>query len=180
MPLSDAELARQAQRGRTEALGALYDRHQEKIFRYVRSRAFERQLAQDITEEIFLRMVAHIGSYRPMGVPFTAWLYRIAHNVVIDHNRERLTEEQLSHELAQELPARQSSNPALLVERKLEEQLLISALDKIDPLQREVIVLRFLMGYSLSETASSVEKSVAAVKAIQHRGLHALNAWLDR
>ncbi len=180
MPVSDAELARQAQQGNRDALGALYDRHQEKIFRYVTSRSFDRQLAQDITEEIFLRMVTHIGSYRPMGVPFTAWLYRIAHNTVIDHNRERLPAQQLSHELAQELPAHQGHNPAVMVERKLEEQLLISALDQIDPLQREVIVLRFLMGYTLKETASSVEKSVAAVKAIQHRGLHALNAWLGQ
>ena len=84
----DADLVRRAQAGDVAAVGDLYDRHHKAIFRYVQSRVHGKDLAEDLTGEIFTRMVANLPDYRPMGVPFRAWLYRIAHNLVVDHYRK--------------------------------------------------------------------------------------------
>jgi RNA polymerase sigma-70 factor, ECF subfamily len=171
---SDAELVERAQSGDPEAIGLLYDRHHTRIFRYVRARIFDTHLAQDLTGEVFLQMVAHLADYRVTAVPFSAWLYRIAHNHVVNHIGRK--ENQFQH-----LPlvyagnlSRKEENPARLVEEQMVLEAVQQALERIDEIQREVIILRFWLGYSLKEVADMLDKTVAAVKAHQHRGLLAL------
>ena len=176
--LTDSELALEAQRGEAEAIASLYDRHHMRIYRYVRARIFDTQTAHDVTGEIFLRMLANIHTYQPMNVPFTAWLYRIAHNHVVNH----IQKEQQS----QRLPAYHSSvngtqsgvNPSLVVEKQMEAEGVLAVLEQLDETQREVLILRFILGMSLREVADSIDKTVAAVKSIQHRGLKAMKAHL--
>jgi RNA polymerase sigma-70 factor (ECF subfamily) len=171
--LSDAALVRLAQEGQVEAVGQLYDRHQARIYRYIRARIYDNMSAQDLTGEVFLKMVANIQTYQERGTPFSAWLYRIAHNHLINHNHQDQTVRLAPFDQAEYAPV-MGNNPAVVVEKKQIEQELLLALEGIDTLQREVVVLRFLVGLSLQETAAALEKSVAAIKSIQHRGLKAL------
>lgn len=171
--LSDAELVQQAQSGNVEAVGLLYDRHQARIFRFVRARIYDNALAQDLTGEIFLRMVTNLPGYRPMGVPFTAWLYSIARNHLANHIQKEANKQQvLVHYNGNGSYA--AVSPAQIVEQQLELEAVLETLDQLDSEQREVLTLRFLVGLSLQEVADVLQKSVAAVKSIQHRGLKTL------
>jgi RNA polymerase sigma-70 factor (ECF subfamily) len=168
--LSDVELALQAQQGDVQAIGVLYDRHQLRIYRYVRSRIYDEQTAHDLTGDVFLRMVYGLPKYRPMEAPFTAWLYRIAHNLVVSHiQKENMTRVVPIQEA--ESNYHTAVNPLTLVEQQLELEAVLSALAELEEDQQEVLRLRFLAGLSLQEVAAALGKSVAAVKSSQHRGL---------
>ena len=148
---SDADLVRSAQKGNVSAIGELYDRYNERIFKYVWIRVSNKRRAEDLTGEVFARMITHLHDYREMGIPFSSWLYRIAFNLVVDYYRK---------------------------EKNRAVEKLQLALDKLDESQREVIILRFLVGLSLREVAGGLDKTVAAVKSLQHRGLVALRLAL--
>ncbi len=177
--LSDVELVDRAQNGEIDAVGLLYDRHRMRIFRYVRARIYDNQLAQDLVGEVFLKMVTHLADYRATAVPFSAWLYRIAHNHLVNHIGQKENQYQhVSLFLADDHHSSREENPARLVERQLVLEAVQQALAQIDETQREVIILRFLLGYSLKEVADMLDKSVAAIKSQQHRGLLALEVAL--
>lgn len=177
MALTDTELVELAQGGDVAAVGKLYDAHHQSIFRYVWSRVSDQQLAEDLTGEIFTRMVTSLNGYRPSSVPFRAWLYRIARNLIIDYYRSENGRVPASLEAAANVPS-SDGNPVTLVEQILALENILAALACIDPDQQEVINLRFVAGLSLAETAQTIEKSVPAVKSLQHRGLKALRAAL--
>ena len=175
--LSDAELVAQAKHGRPEAVGHLFDRHQARIFKYVRARVDADALAQDLTGEVFTRMVASLPGYEPQGVPFTAWLYRIARNLIADHYRKEGGHMSVPIYHAENVRF-SDNNPALVIEQQLTLEQVQLALQNIDEAQQEVIRLRFLVGLPLREVAQVLNKSVAAVKSLQYRGLLALRATL--
>lgn len=175
--LNDMELVKQAQTGSIAAVAELYDRHRSQIFRYIRFKVANTQAAQDLTGEVFLRMVDHLSDFQPRGVPFSAWLYRIAHNLVIRQGQQESRWSVVPLVYANNV-SRNGDNPALVVERQLEVDSLWQGLENIDEIQREVITLRFIAGLSLKETAQVLDKTVAAVKTLQHRGILALQATL--
>ena len=177
--LSDAELVERAQGGDVAAIGELYDLHHQDFFRFAWSRLGDRQAAEDLTGELFTRMVKSLGSYRKRDVPFRAWLYRIARNLVVDYRRKHGRYEQVSIDQADGAVLLhgedgRSPYPESAVERQLTRDRVRKALESIDESQREVVVLRFLVGLSLKETADTLQKSVPAVKSLQYRGLAAL------
>lgn len=174
---SDIEAVRRAQKGDVEAVGHLYDAYQESIFRYVWSRVRDRQTAEDLTGEIFARLVTHLPTYREQDVPFRAWLYRIAHNLVVDHFRVENGRSHTPLHLAEPVYDTRPG-PAAVVEQRLTLERVRQVLEMIDPAQREVILLRFVIGLPLSEVALTLDKSLAAVKSLQHRGLKALRSTL--
>jgi RNA polymerase sigma-70 factor (ECF subfamily) len=174
---SDAELVTRAQRGEVNAIGRLYDRHQESIFRYLWLRLDDRQLAEDLTGDVFMRMLDALPRYRMQGLPFRAWLYRIAHNLLVDYFRK------MDHRAAVPLDAvedqRADDDPDQTIEQILLTERLQIALLHLEPTQSEVLVLRFLAGLSLQETAQTLGKTEAAIKALQYRGLHGLRRALE-
>ncbi len=176
---SDSDLIRRAQDGEISAVGVLYDRHHELIFRYVWLRVHNEQLAEDLTGEIFEKMVINLPDYQLRGVPFRAWLYRIAHNLVVDHYRK-----ESHHTLVPLYQAEgvrmKNNNPASVVEHQLTLEEVRQALNKLTPSQREAVILRFLVGLSLHEVALALGKTVGAVKSLQHRGLVALRKALSQ
>ena len=176
--ISDTILVKDAQDGNVHAVGALYDRYQPRIYKYVRTRVYDHHRAQDLTGEVFLLMIKNLSSYRDMGVPFSAWLYRIAHNLLINHFHKENRAEWVPISHAENSHHR-ISNPSLVLEQQLELEWLLQALEKLDEIQREVIILRFLADLSLKEVAHVLNKTVSAVKAIQHRGLLALKIALS-
>lgn len=173
----DTALVRRAQGGDVSAIGELYDRHHERIFRYVWSRVNNKNLAEDLTGEIFTRMVSNLPDYRSVGLPFPAWLYRIAHNLIVDHYRKNSGRSPLPLDHAESLSGGRD-NPDSIVEHNVTLERLRRALERLDQAQREVVVLRFLAGLSLQEVALALDKTVAAVKSLQHRGLAALRVEL--
>ena len=175
--LDDMELVKRAQAGNAAAVGELYDRHQPRIFRYIRFKVAHTQLAQDLTGEVFLRMVNHLSSFEPRGVAFSAWLYRIATNLVIKEG-QRESKQPLVPLVYANYISQNHDNPTQVVERRLEKEWLCQGMDKIDENQREVIIMRFVVGLSLKETADTLNRTVAAVKTLQHRGILALQAAL--
>jgi RNA polymerase sigma-70 factor (ECF subfamily) len=162
-----------AQRESLPAAEELYLQHHEHIFRFIWSRVQDAPLAEDLTGEVFTRMVANLPNYQDRSLPFRAWLYQIAHNLIVDHHRKESSAQALKDvtEPHGELPE-EKAETALTLER------VQHALEKIDSAQREVIELRFLAELSLEEVATVMDKSVAAVKALQHRGLASLRTHL--
>ncbi len=174
---SSPDLVVRAQRGDVEAIGALYDEHYQAIFRHFKARLGNQQAAEDLTGELFRRMLTGLPRYRAIGLPFRAWLFRIAHNLLVDHYRQESgpmvvpLEQTDRHQVSEE-------DPASATERKLTLEGAYRALAELDLLQREVLALRFLSGLSLRETALALNKSEDAVKALQRRGLMALRLTL--
>jgi len=171
--LSSLELIALAQRGDEEAIGALYDAHCQAVFRYFKARLGDRQIAEDMTGEVFRRMLTGLPQYRAMDLPIQAWLFRIAHNLLVDQFRR-----ESGHKL---VPLKEAENtseeevdPASIVEQKLTLEDAYQALFNLEPSQRDVLAMRFLSGLSLKETALALSKTEDAVKALQRRGLIAL------
>lgn len=173
----DTNLVKRAQEGDVNAVAELYDRFQPAIFRYVRARIFDHQLAQDLTGEVFLRMVENLAHYEARGIPFLAWLYRIAHNQVVNHIRKETAQTIEPWDAAAFLP-QSEERLSTQVEQKLELQRILQALERIDEQQREVLILRFLVEMPLKDVAEILDKSVGAVKSLQHRGILALQVAL--
>ncbi|KAA3662239.1 MAG: RNA polymerase subunit sigma-24 [Chloroflexi bacterium] len=176
--MTDAELVEQVQAGQSAAMSQLYRRYKTAVFRYTLSKVYDPNLAQDITGEIFLRMVAHLPQYKVTDVPFTVWLFRIARNYIITHlqkeNRYQLMPISQTDNLS-----RAEDNPAHIVEAQLELEWIWRGLQQLDEQQRDVIVLRFIIGLSLKEVASTLERTVGAIKTLQHRGITALRVALQ-
>lgn len=171
-----ARVIARAQRGDVDAIGTLYDQHQDAVFRYLWARLGERQLAEDLTGDVFLRMLGALPNYRP-NAPFRAWLYRIARNLLIDHYRKHAQHATLPLQQA-EAQSAPASDPSQTAEHRLTVERVHHALARLEETQREVVTLRFLSDLSLQETAAALEKTEAAVKALQHRGLAALRLAL--
>jgi RNA polymerase sigma-70 factor (ECF subfamily) len=175
--MSDSDLVKKAQDGDVAAVGVLYDRHQPIIYRYVRLRVGHDRQAEDLTGEIFTRMLTSLPRYRATKKPFRAWLYRVAHNLIVDHYRRQNGRMTVPLHFAEGL-SETMNNPDMLVDQRMTLERIEKALDLIDPIQKEVVVLRFLVGLPLKEVADTLDKTVAAVKSLQHRGLAALRVQL--
>lgn len=173
----DLRLVEQAQSGDVEAVGSLFDKHYRSMFRYFYARVGQRQQAEDLASELFTRMVHHLPSFQPTGVPFRAWLFRIAYNLTMDHFRVANGKELAPLEKASTV-AQPEQSPVRQVEQQMTNETLLETLETLVPDQRQVIILRFLVGLSLQETADVMERTLSAVKAMQHRGLKTMRATL--
>mgnify|MGYP001765563774 CR=1 FL=1 len=172
----EEDLVRRAQRRDPEAFGALYEAHFDRIYRYVLLRVRNQADAEDITQQVFLRALESIGSYRWKGTPFASWLFRIAHNLVVDYwkrkSRERtmaVTPEEIDEVVA--APDAAAADPAALAELKFDLRELSAACERLTDGQREIISLRFAGGLSVAEAARVMGKSEGAVKVLQHAAL---------
>jgi RNA polymerase sigma-70 factor, ECF subfamily len=168
----DAALAVRASKGESAAFGQLYDRHVDAIYRYVYYRVRDDAEAEDLTSDVFMRALKAMPRYEPRQA-FLAWLYRIARNAVID--RARRGKRQVSFEDALEHPnADKILDPDDQILATSDNATLRGALSQLTPLQQEVIVLRFLEGYSTEEIARLVGKREGTVRGIQFRAIGAL------
>jgi len=168
----DAALAIRASKGESAAFGLLYDRHVAAIYRYVYYRVRDDAEAEDLTSDVFTRALKAMPRYEPRQA-FLAWLYRIARNAVID--RARKGNRQVSFEDALEHPGVDKIvEPDAEILAHSDSATLRDALQKLTPLQREVVVLRFLEGYSTLEIAGMVGKREGTVRGIQFRAIGAL------
>jgi RNA polymerase sigma-70 factor (ECF subfamily) len=174
---SDESLVARARQGEMPALGELYDRHHLHIYRFILVRVGSQPEAEDLTGAVFMRMLDGLPSYRPRaGIPFRAWLFRIARNLLVDYFRRQGRRAEVSLDAAGSQTA--PGSPEEAAEQGLALERLHGALAHLTEAQREVIVLRFMAGLSLDEVAGITGHSRSAVKALQHRGLAALREAL--
>ncbi len=174
------ELVRRAQAQDRAAFGELYELYGPKIYTYVSYTLHGRtHLAEDLTEEVFLKALEKIGSYRFMGAPFSAWLYRIAHNHIIDHVRAQKKEPAVSLDVDESMHVPSTSDDET-IELRLDSQRLTEALRELTAEQRAVILLRFVQDQSIADTARVIGKGEDAVKKLQSRALHSLKRILSK
>ena len=173
---SDEALVRAAKSGDASAFGELYERYRDPIYRYCLSRTGTAHEAEDLTSDVFVKALQSIDRYQERGLPFVAFLYRIARNAAID--RSRTLKQPLSvDELVTEPASRQNveADAALAVDRSI----LLAALTKLKTEHRDVIVMRFIEGYSALEVATALGKTEGAVRTLQHRALERLRREFD-
>jgi RNA polymerase sigma-70 factor (ECF subfamily) len=171
-----ADLVRRARAGDGSALGALYDRYAERVYRYALAHVREPGEAEDLMQRVFLKMIEALPAYEDRGLPFDAWLFRIARNAAIDAGRTRRA--WLPLEVAEGRPDARLE-PAEAAERTEEQALIRAALASLSPDQRDVVTLRFFGGLSHAEIGAVLGKREATVRGLQFRGLNALRSRLS-
>jgi RNA polymerase sigma-70 factor (ECF subfamily) len=162
----DAELVSRSKAGELEAFGALYERYLDTVYRYVRSHIGDRHAAEDLTEMVFLRAFDSLDGYEERGWPFSAFLYRIARNQVIDHYRARrdIGDLQEAEDGGAELIESE-------LDRREEVETMRQALSKLKPEYQEVIRLRVLLGLSTPTVANCLGRSEGATRVLLCRAL---------
>ena len=158
-----------ARAGNASALSELYTLYFPRVYRYILARTGNTYDAEDLAEEVFMRVLEAIERFQWREAPFSAWLFRIAHNAVISQRRKetaRGRSSQLSEALAVD-----SQGPDELVENRLVLGDIREAAEKLPEAQRQVIALRFAAGLSVAETARTMGKGEGNVKVIQHKAI---------
>jgi RNA polymerase sigma-70 factor (ECF subfamily) len=169
----EEDLVRRAQRRDPEAFGQLYEEHFDRIYRYVVLRVRNQADAEDITQQVFLKALENIGSYRWRGMPFASWLFRIAHNLVADYWKKKSREKvaAVAPEEIDQMVEESANDPAALAELNFDMKQLATACEQLTDGQREIVSLRFAGGLSVAEAAKVMGKSEGAVKVLQHVAL---------
>jgi RNA polymerase sigma-70 factor, ECF subfamily len=170
-------LVRAVQDGDGEAFGKLYDRYVDQVFRFIFYRVNDRALAEDFTSETFLRALRRISTINYQGRDIGAWFMTIARNIVFDHTKSaRYRLELTTGETVETGDA--VAGPEAAVLAHLTNTRLLGAVNQLGEEQKECIVLRFLQGLSVSETAAVMGKNDGAIKALQHRAVKRLAGML--
>lgn len=177
--LTEEQLLNEAIRYNEAALGELYDRYEAKIYSYIYRRTGDQVLSEDLTAQVFLKMLEAIRKSNAWHSSFSGWLYRIAHNLVVDHFRRRDRQKQIPIDDAPILVATEH-NPVKTSELNLNAEYLRGAIQRLTDEQAEVVSLRFLEGYSINEVAKLMDKTEGAVKALQYRAVATLRQFLQR
>jgi RNA polymerase sigma-70 factor (ECF subfamily) len=175
--LDETELIQRAKTYDADALGTLYERYYQSIYRYVYYRVSDSALAEDLTGDIFMKMLHGIESYSIQGVPFSAWLYRIARNRVIDHMRRQPERPELSLEEAR---VETIASGETTLEQALQRDELLKAVQVLTEEQRRVILLKFIEDKDNATIAAILGKTEGAVKSLQHRALDTLRHHMQR
>jgi len=170
-PLPDeCQLIARAVHGDKEAVSVLYEGYVQAIYRYISYRVESDMVAEDLTAEVFLRMVQALPRYEDTGAPFGAWLYRIAATQVADHHRgKRRSAEPLSDNQASD-----DTDPFGKTAKQQEQAQLRQALTSLPEEYQTLLILRFMQGLPHTEVAAILSKSDAAIRVMQHRALKAL------
>jgi len=176
--VDDIQLLKTAQVGNADAFGAIYERFAAKVYRYLNAHLGNGLDAEDLTEEVFIRVWRSLPDYRERGTPFLAFVFRIAHNVLIDHYRREKHQKDLVS--SEDVPLRDHMpGPVEIISTDNERQELLQALDGLREDYRTVLVLRFLSELSPEETALAMGRSAGAVRVLQHRALTILRSRLE-
>lgn len=169
MPKNDEQdLIRRAQQRDADAFSELYRRHVDQIYRYVLARVGDRSTAEDLTSEVFVRTLEGLDGYEQRGTPLISWLYRIANARVIDHWRAGKRHDALIDSRTIEDSIEMPRGDVIAYEE------LARSLKKLTREQQEVIILKFVEGYSISDIAQLTGRGKGAVKSLQHRALASL------
>jgi RNA polymerase sigma-70 factor (ECF subfamily) len=172
----EENLVRDAVAGDREAFSRLYEAHFDKVYRYVYLKIGDKAEAEDMTQQVFLSALKSIHSFKWQGTPFTSWLFRIAHNLIVDYMR-RKTRRPVLLDIDETVPGG-GGDPEHMVELSLNIERLSEATRRLTRSQQEVLSLRFAGGLSIEEVSRAMGKKPGAVKALQHAAVLALRKLL--
>ena len=170
---NEDDILLEASRGDREAFGLLYERYIERIFNYVYYRTGNLHDAEDLTARVFQRAMNHIHNYTDRGVPFSAWLYRIAHNLVANWHRDRARRQEIPLDDLPVLPSKDDRPEASLV-RSQEQDSLLKLIRQLPPERQTLLILKFVENLSNADIGIIMGRSEGAVKSLYHRTLLAL------
>jgi RNA polymerase sigma-70 factor (ECF subfamily) len=162
-----------ARTGDPDAFSYLYSQNVTRIYNYIFYRVGSEDDAEDITSRVFYRAFGHIKNYQEKGIPFSAWLYRIAHNLIANWHRDRQRRKEVSLDDQPEIPHRQDM-PETMVEKNQEMELLLKGIRRIAPDRQQLILLKYLEDLSNAEIAQIMGRTEGAIKSLYHRALIAL------
>jgi RNA polymerase sigma-70 factor (ECF subfamily) len=174
----DSLLIRKAKKGETEAFGDLYERYAEAVFRFVYSQTVNRFDAEDITADVFLRAWNSLPRYEERGYSFSAYLFRIARNVMIDRSRKQKPVSEIPDDELLNEPGQLLSEPSAMMAAKIQHHEIVKFLSQLREDYRTVLILRFFNDLSTEETSAAMGRSKGAVRVLQHRALSALRQLL--
>ena len=177
--LASMDLVARAQAGDADAFGELYDRYVDLVYRYIYYRVGTQALTEDLVSETFLRALRRISSFTWQGRDFAAWLITIARNLIADHFKSG--KYRLEVATADMLDAdRATDGPEGEVLDSITNASLLDAVKQLNSEQQECVVLRFLQGMSVTETALAMGKTEGAIKALQYRAVRTLGRMLPK
>jgi RNA polymerase sigma-70 factor (ECF subfamily) len=171
-------LVDRAQQGNRDALEELYLRHFDRIYSYLHMSVGNRYDAEDLTTQTFVKMLESIGRFRWQAAPFSAWLFRIAHNLAMDHFRA--TRRWQPEEDVPEPPGSEEASAEDQAMHVLGRESMLELIDKLSPEQQQVLTLKFVFNFPNAEVATILGKTEGAIKSLQHRALVSLEKQLAR
>lgn len=173
--LADNELVELAKQDK-EAFGEIYERYVEKIYKYIYYRTGNAEDAEDLTARVFFRAMAHVENFEDRGVPFQAWLYRIAHNLVANHHRDRGRRKiiPLDEYIVSSLSTGGPDGPERTAEVNEERERLLIAVRRLPDDRQQLLLLKFVDRLSNAEIGEIMGRTEGAVKSLYHRTLLAL------
>jgi RNA polymerase sigma-70 factor (ECF subfamily) len=177
-PRLDPETIAAAKRLEPTAVASIYDAFADPIHRYISFRVRSPEDAEDLTDQVFLKMIEALPAYDDRGLPFAAWIYRIARNLLVDRYR-RSGRDPVA--LSEAIEARGAgSDPFEAAASTLDGEAVRVALRTLTEEQRQVVVLRFVEGWDVDEVAAAMGRKPGAIHALQHRAMSALQRALVR
>jgi RNA polymerase sigma-70 factor, ECF subfamily len=171
-------LVDRAQQGDRVALEELYLLHFDRIYSYLHMSVGNRHDAEDLTTQTFVRMLESIGRFRWQAAPFSAWLFRIAHNLAMDHFRA--TRRWQPEEEVPEPPGSEEASAEEQALHVIGRQSMLDLIDNLSAEQQQVLTLKFVFNFSNAEVATILAKTEGAIKSLQHRALVSLQKQLTR
>ncbi|MDQ6693844.1 MAG: sigma-70 family RNA polymerase sigma factor [Chloroflexota bacterium] len=173
---NEADLAQRASQHDQAAFAELYNAYVDKIYRYIFYKVGSALDAEDLCEQVFLKAWEAIGRYTWCGYPFSSWLYKLAHNLVVDYYRTRRESLPLSDLLS---TPDEPIDPENMLHRSLDAAEMRESIAQLTDEQRQVISLKFIEGYENSEIAQMMNKKEGAIRALQYRALRSLQVIFE-
>jgi RNA polymerase sigma-70 factor (ECF subfamily) len=174
---NEEDVLTRASQGDRDAFGLLYERYIDRIFNYVYYRTGNLHDAEDLTARVFQRAMNHIKNYTDRGVPFSAWLYRIAHNLVANWHRDRSRRQEIPISDVPVLPSK-GDHPEKNLVRSQEQDALLRYIRRLPAERQNLLILKFVENMSNAEIGAIMGRSEGAVKSLYHRTLLALRDQL--
>ncbi|MSQ33535.1 MAG: sigma-70 family RNA polymerase sigma factor [Dehalococcoidia bacterium] len=168
--------APEARRRKEEALASLFETHYERIVRYIAARIGKGEDAEDLASQVFVRAVEALDSYEERGLPMQAWLFRIAHNLVVDFLRRGAHRQTVPMD---EMLAAGAGGPEETVTLRLQVEMVAAAMGELTPAQRDVLALRALGGLTSEQAGKVLGKTAGAVREMQSSALKSLRRLLE-
>jgi RNA polymerase sigma-70 factor (ECF subfamily) len=179
VPETDAQLVKRAKRD-PSAFGLLYERYVDRIYAYIYFRTNTEQDAEDLTAKTFYQALANIRRYNERGLPFSAWLYRIAHNLVANWHRDRQRRPQVSLDELWGLLSRGRNSPDVIAEQNSQLDALRACIQNLQPERQLLLILKYGEGKSNLEIGRVLNRSEGAVKSLFHRTLDELRRAMEK
>ncbi len=172
--LTDQEVLKFASGGDSEAFGELYDRYVSRIYNYIYYRTGNQHDAEDLTARVFSRAMRHIGNYQDRGLPISAWLYRIAHNLVANWHRDNSRRKEIPLDDGYAVLRQSGQHPERLLEKNEEQEELLQVIRCLPAERQQLIVLKFVEHLPNAEIGRIMGRTEGAVKSLYHRTLISL------